>query len=654
MQSSKAWPRYEYKALERPGSQIRIVTICTGKWHEDIVCIMRDYEFDATTPPYETLSYVWGDPLYVWGDSTNARVVEVNKKSFGVTDNLFYAMRRIREVGRPRDFWIDALCINQKDAEEKSRQVEMMGLIFKKCQQVFCWLGEDLTAKLEDSSIPPESLKAQHAFELLRILGSYRHEQAMSVFMLKKGSCLTPTEQATPLFDALVHLLELQWWYRVWVVQEFSLPPRVTFIYASERAPHTLFTAAFDNIWFHVHKCCRADISPRLDDDSIVNKAVVLLLTTVRSITTIRDDVDNNRHLSLKRLRIRLCSSQATDRRDLFYAVNGLSQNTSIRPDYTVSIRTAHARIILEEIKSSRSLLVLTGPRHLASSHRELPSWIAPTDCETLPPGWTTALERMFERTTTYRASTHHDPDVKLVENEHLITKSLDVDKIKHLSIAFIGSDPTPASIRQTLAQWIDMAGLADASSRLNKLASTDSRSNTFWRTLLFDRVLLSDRGTAWDGWFEPSADHDVEMKTFLSSIIHEQLARREHGVETEARPDCIGKGVAQVLPHAQNQETLFPKFWSWKQAFTHLDHRKLFITEQGALGLAPSMAEVGDEVHVPKGSPAPFVLRPAAKGRSNSPRKYTVIGDCYLHGIMDGESVEGRGPEMWETIELL
>ena len=39
--------------------------------------------------------------------------------------------------------WIDALCINQDDKEEKAIQVPLMGEIFSKAQSVFVWLGPD-------------------------------------------------------------------------------------------------------------------------------------------------------------------------------------------------------------------------------------------------------------------------------------------------------------------------------------------------------------------------------------------------------------------------------------------------------------------------------------------------------------------------------
>ena len=44
---------------------------------------------------------------------------------------------------KSRVVWIDAICINQTDIEERSQQVEMMGLIYSKAVRNLIWLGEE-------------------------------------------------------------------------------------------------------------------------------------------------------------------------------------------------------------------------------------------------------------------------------------------------------------------------------------------------------------------------------------------------------------------------------------------------------------------------------------------------------------------------------
>ena len=69
-----------------------------------------------------------------------------------------------------------------------------------------------------------------------------------------------------------------------------------------------------------------------------------------------------------------------------------------------------------------------------------------------------------------------------------------------------------------------------------------------------------------------------------------------------------------------------------------------------GYLGLGPEKMVNGDSVWILKGGRVPLVLRadeqatpyrgllPAENGESR-PVMHTLVGDCYVHGIMDGEA---------------
>lgn len=61
--------------------------------------------------------------------------------------------------------------------------------------------------------------------------------------------------------------------------------------------------------------------------------------------------------------------------------------------------------------------------------------------------------------------------------------------------------------------------------------------------------------------------------------------------------------------------------------------YRSLFITSTGYI--ATGRVEEGDEVWVLLGGDVPFVLRPISGSI-----EYRLVGDCYLHGVMDGEAV--------------
>ncbi|KAF5868200.1 putative heterokaryon incompatibility protein [Botrytis fragariae] len=73
--------------------------------------------------------------------------VTVNGKGFGDTANLFAAMQKLRKTNAIQRIWIDAICINQNDNDEKNTQVRLMRDIYQKTERCLIWLGEFEDAK---------------------------------------------------------------------------------------------------------------------------------------------------------------------------------------------------------------------------------------------------------------------------------------------------------------------------------------------------------------------------------------------------------------------------------------------------------------------------------------------------------------------------
>jgi len=83
---------------------------------------------------YEAISYTWGEPTLVHP------VYLDDRSHVKVTKNLDGALRRFRDATKVRILWADAICINQRDNEEKSTQIPLMARIFRNAQRVLAWL----------------------------------------------------------------------------------------------------------------------------------------------------------------------------------------------------------------------------------------------------------------------------------------------------------------------------------------------------------------------------------------------------------------------------------------------------------------------------------------------------------------------------------
>ncbi|KAG7153063.1 Heterokaryon incompatibility protein 6 like [Verticillium longisporum] len=68
---------------------------------------------------------------------------------------------------------------------------------------------------------------------------------------------------------------------------------------------------------------------------------------------------------------------------------------------------------------------------------------------------------------------------------------------------------------------------------------------------------------------------------------------------------------------------------------------RRLAVTEKGYLALIPPLAEVGDMVAVIPGTAVPFILREKGYDVDMSEKVYTLVGESYVHGLMNGEAAD-------------
>lgn len=120
--------------LPNPSLYIRLVQVEDADTYEGTIkCSLTSWSI-SEAPAYQAISYTWGDP-----DSTS-RII-VNGKNLQVHNNCEYALRQARWHGGSQYIWIDSICINQADIEERGRQVAQMDRVFRNSTCILACLG---------------------------------------------------------------------------------------------------------------------------------------------------------------------------------------------------------------------------------------------------------------------------------------------------------------------------------------------------------------------------------------------------------------------------------------------------------------------------------------------------------------------------------
>ncbi|KAJ8113854.1 hypothetical protein OPT61_g4122 [Boeremia exigua] len=141
-------------------------------------------------------------------------------------------------------YWIDAICINQADEGEKTKQVAMMGRIFENAQRVVAWLGqhaywhEQSTCDLLDEAWRLEEARQTGLLDqstLDNLLMNPMHSELdvegspLRRIAQRWLQALDPNSLRT--WPIRTILYERSWFGRAWIMQEIMLAKHLTIIY---------------------------------------------------------------------------------------------------------------------------------------------------------------------------------------------------------------------------------------------------------------------------------------------------------------------------------------------------------------------------------------------------------------------------------------
>ncbi|KAG2419779.1 hypothetical protein HFD88_004575 [Aspergillus terreus] len=610
----------------RNGKECRILILEPGCGDEEINCRLVNVILNWRTR-YEALSYAWGEP-----DKTDQIVC--CGRIMSVRVNLHSALRHLRYSNKQRFLWVDALCINQDDITERENQVQMMGSIYSKARQVLIWLGNE-TDDVKGAFQSLERLETQLKPLLRKLYVTNRHP-ALEVF----ASFFFPTREIAiqdpeRRWSEIRNLFHRQWFQRIWVIQEAILAKRATVICGDNTIP-----------WFRFERTVKAMAVYNAEAMPIADEGMFRTLKSIMMITSARTE---HYARGLRRLQCRRenwCLLDflfdcrhfgVSDQRDKVFGLLGVAkdvQGRGFEPNYRESVEQTWQRFTLWDISANRNLRVLSfgsrSDRSDGTSTYDLPSWV---------------------------------PDFGHANSAHSFARYEE----RHKFDATLGTKPQFRTSRngRTLHIMGHSVDQVAQTGRLNDgsigLFQSFVTRNVGKSQLLLQMEKYDERKRDKQEWIRECMDLAMKANNRFETVETEHLTRPFFGMPRRLFHDFWKTMVCGHDPRGLPVGRLYA---TWSRDFFELlfsghqkdsdwmldklagaqifesgievysQHRKFCATRHGRIGWIPANARENDLICILYGGRIPFVLRPIEGGH------YILVGECYIHGLMNGEGM--------------
>lgn len=271
----------------------------------------------------------------------------MQRKASVDNQNLEIALRYIRYEDTPRPVWIDAICIDQSNLEERAQQVRLMREIYQHSARTIAWLGEET----EESSLSM-SYKGPHGSgEILKAVDEGRQ---------------LDQEAYRCEYVAFHALLSSSWFTRAWILQEVAVSPHLSLQCGKKSMDWELFTKVF---WFQAYTSVGPFGFPM---EKALQPAGHFIF---------RDNVQTDEDHDWSQMLLAARTYDASDPRDKLFSLRGLlkgEEERSIRiPDYSITWQDVYVDFSKQLIQRSASLDILYHARLGDPSPADgLPSWV--------------------------------------------------------------------------------------------------------------------------------------------------------------------------------------------------------------------------------------------------------------------------------------
>ncbi|KAM0482238.1 hypothetical protein ACHAP7_004468 [Fusarium lateritium] len=612
--------KYQYDYL--PTGSIRLLRLVSIR---PAIRLEIEHVSLDSNPVYNALSYTWGEPVF-------SHRININNHFLTVTPSLHACLEHFEQYIGAK-IWIDALCINQTDDEEKSRQVQAMDRVYRQATKVLIWLGTEADGAGQamtgvqiygrlaiDAGIlvlTPENISAWpdmgHEEALIQtrdaLLGLMRTATD------SEGDDGRKDERFPRL--AFTALTKRSYFTRVWVKQEITLAQDAVVLCGQHMTTIDCLHAAiiFYSIlitWeINEFQAGRAKRIPGPFSEAelqAADNAWELLKTAIPKDSvgfalSARKDYQKAGaqplHQLLQRsfLRPSMDVLQCRDPRDKIWGVSGIAsdmQGMGLLPSYQISVEQVYeatARALLRQ----GQIDILKWCRR--SKDLNLPSWV---------PNWSVPIRPTWSDDTgtpLFKATGEYiQPNLQ-----------------QHLSI-----DPGAVSLQGYALDTIEECGSvweADLDKTFDHhalLVMIDELKQ------FMDKLNYSDEVCSEILWRTPIGDK--ELPEFSPYFVR----------ATDRSALQFHKLIPMLMVGKVKEET-----YSYQTCMSYNYMSRPVKSYGGLVGLGPSETEPGDRIVFLFGGSTPFILRSLGVGLD----QYQLIGEAFFYGIMDGEMIDRCRP---------
>lgn len=619
-------PAELYKQLPSK-NWLRLLVIEPGSATDVLQCQLLQMELELARSRYEALSYCWRKHLDIrdwwifWKkDASKFEKLICNGFQVQISPNLGEALHHIRHPRLRRVIWVDALCINQNNEEERSQQVSIMDSIYSNALKTLIWVGNDGNAEKGLSRI-------------CQIVNSWdpRKPANFSSFDPKTGKTHFRKPTAATLenisenkhMQALHGVFGYDWFHRRWVIQEVVLAKSADLLigyFTISWAWIGLAAALLRTQYSHL-------ISRSAHPSSMVirhamNAYFMFRLSRGCNMPPLEIDL-----LTLLRLTSSFVTSSPLD---TVYALRGLAERVDVLRHLKVNYSLTEeqllvnvADLLMRSEKAPLDFLSDAGTEPTISTKyrwggrgkiQARASWI---------PVWTGKSRSLLdlwavdERFDAARGLAFQRP--VSTSSTHLAVKGILVSTVMWRGDVLVLPVIENGVLSKKLPTSRSILSLIQSGAFVCKEAARSDELISSQALEVFARVLTAGR--------DPQARRDTSKRANLLSFAAflSLLLEQDNGVWYDAFSAMAEKTGPDTFSQIAETVTL---------------NRTLFVTTQGHLGLGPVEMRAGNKICVFGGASMPFVLRTFLSDNATD-NLYNLIGECYIDGIMDGETVD-------------